>query len=98
MGTDSGSFPERFSGFFEHLEMAIMVEAGMTPAAVLESATIGAARALQRDDIGRLTPGSRADFVVLDADPLANILNTRKIHSVWIAGNQVDRSAGATVP
>jgi imidazolonepropionase-like amidohydrolase len=98
MGTDSGSFPERFSGYFEHLEMAIMVEAGMTPAAVLESATIGAARALQRDDLGRLTPGSRADFVVLDADPLANILNTRKIHSVWIAGNQVDRSAGATVP
>jgi len=89
MGTDSGAFPERFEGYFEHLEMEMMAEAGLTPAQVLRAATVDAARALQVKDLGTLSPGSWADFVVLDRDPLADIRNTRSMASVWIAGNRV---------
>jgi imidazolonepropionase-like amidohydrolase len=89
MGTDSGAFPERFEGYFEHLEMAMMAEAGLTPAEILRAATVNAARALGVEVVGRLTPGSWADFVVLDRDPLEDIRHTRSIASVWIAGNQV---------
>jgi imidazolonepropionase-like amidohydrolase len=89
MGTDSGAFPERFEGYFEHLEMEMMAEAGLTPAQVLRAATIDAARTLGVDDIGRLTPGAWADVVVLDRDPLDDVRNTRSIASVWIAGNRV---------
>jgi imidazolonepropionase-like amidohydrolase len=91
MGTDSGAFPERFEGFFEHLEMEMMVEAGLTPAAVLRSATIDAARAMKVEGIGTLAVGRWADFVVLDRSPLDDIRNTRSIASVWIAGNSVKR-------
>ena len=91
MGTDSGAFPERFQGFFEHLEMQMMVDAGMSPAQVLRASTIDAARAISRQDIGALAVGRWADFVVLDQNPLASIENTRAISSVWIAGSEVRR-------
>jgi imidazolonepropionase-like amidohydrolase len=91
MGTDSGAFPERFQGYFEHLEMEMMVAAGLTPAQVLRSATSDAAAAMTRQDIGSIATGKWADFVVLDKDPLADIKNSRTIASVWIAGRQIDR-------
>ena len=91
MGTDTGPFPERFQGFFEHLEMEMMVDAGLSPAQVLRAATIDAARAMQVAGVGTLKPGSWADFVVLQADPLADIRNTRSIDTVFIAGNAVKR-------
>jgi imidazolonepropionase-like amidohydrolase len=91
MGTDAGAFANRFQGYFEHLEMALMAESGLTPAQVLRAATSDAARALRVEGIGRLTPGAWADFVVLNLDPLKDISNTRSIASVWIAGNQVRR-------
>jgi imidazolonepropionase-like amidohydrolase len=91
MGTDSGPSPERFQGYFEHLEMEMMVKAGLTPAAVLASATSGAARAMRIIDIGGVRPGAWADFVVLDRDPRQDIRHTRSIASVWIAGNLVRR-------
>lgn len=91
MGTDSGAFPERFQGYFEHVEMAMMVESGMTPVQVLRSATAGAARALKRTDVGKIEPGAWADFVVLERNPVDNILNTRSIASVWVAGARVVR-------
>ena len=91
MGTDSGAFPERFQGYFEHLEMEMMVAAGMTPAQVLRSATGDAAVAMRRQDVGAIAAGKWADFVVLDKDPLADIKNTRAISSVWIAGNEIKR-------
>jgi imidazolonepropionase-like amidohydrolase len=91
MGTDSGPFPERFQGYFEHLEMEMMVEAGMTPAQVLRAATVGAARAMKVDGVGELKPGAWADFVALEANPLEDIRHTRRIAGVWIAGNAVAR-------
>ena len=54
MGTDAGPFPERFQGYFEHLEMEMMVEAGMTPAQVLRAATVDAARAMRVEGVGAL--------------------------------------------
>jgi imidazolonepropionase-like amidohydrolase len=91
MGTDSGAFPERFQGYFEHLEMEMMVASGLTPAQVLRASTVDAATAMQRQDIGAIAVGKWADLVVLDKDPLADIKNTRAIASVWIAGRQIDR-------
>jgi imidazolonepropionase-like amidohydrolase len=89
MGTDSGAFPERFQGYFEHLEMEMMVDAGLTPAQVLRSATADAARAIGVSSVGTLAPGTWADFVVLERNPLEDIRHTRSIVSVRIAGNAV---------
>ena len=99
MGTDSGAAgsPGRWQGYFEHVELAMMVEAGMTPMQVLVAATSGAAAAMGLDDVGSLEAGKLADFVVLDADPLASIENTRRIHSVWMGGRRLD-STGAVEP
>jgi len=97
MGTDAGPFPERFQGYFEHLEMEIMHEAGLTPTQILRSATVDAARGMKMERLGALTPGSWADFVVLERNPLTDIRNTRSIASVWIAGNEVKRPAGTTL-
>jgi imidazolonepropionase-like amidohydrolase len=91
MGTDAGAFANRFQGYFEHLEMEMMAEAGMTPAQVLRAATADAARAMKIEGIGQLTPRAWADLIVLDRDPLQAIANTRSIASVWIAGNPVKR-------
>ena len=88
MGTDTGP-PARFQGYFEHEELRLMVEAGLTPAQALVAATSGAARCMGLPSLGRLEPGAWADFLVLRADPLADIRNTRSLESVWIAGNRV---------
>ena len=87
-GTDSGP-PGRFQGYFEHLELQMMVAAGLTPEQALRAATVDAAACMGQDRIGNFGPGSWADFVVLEADPLADISNTKRIDSVWIAGNRV---------
>lgn len=89
-GTDSGP-PARFQGFFEHWEMELMVEAGLTPRQVIVAATQSAANFLGvSKDLGALTAGRWADLIVLARDPLANIRNTQSIESVWIAGNKVN--------
>ena len=86
MGTDTGP-PARFQGFFEHLELEMMVEAGMTPMQALVSATGDAATCHQQaGQIGSLAPGALADLLILGANPLDNIRNTRSIEQVWIAG------------
>jgi imidazolonepropionase-like amidohydrolase len=91
MGTDTGP-RDRFQGYFELMELEMMARAGLSPKQVLASATRDAARCMRVDrDLGTLEPGKWADFVVLDADPLANISNVRRISSVWIAGNKVAR-------
>lgn len=89
MGTDSGP-PGRWQGFFEHLEMEMMVESGMSPMQVIVAATGAAAECHDRGgEIGSLQPGAAADFVVLDANPLEDIRNTRRIRSVWIGGREL---------
>jgi imidazolonepropionase-like amidohydrolase len=91
MGTDTGPVG-RFQGYFELMELELMVKAGLTPKQALEAATRDAARCMQVDaDLGTLEPGNWADFIALDADPLSNISNVRAIDSVWIAGNRVPR-------
>jgi len=89
MGTDSGP-PARFQGYFEHLEMEMMQDAGMTPEDVLFSATwIAAECTFIDDELGTLEKGKQADFVVLKENPLSDIRNLRTIESVYIGGNSV---------
>lgn len=89
MGTDTGPVG-RFQGYFELMEIEMMVDAGLTPTQALQSATRDAARCLKLDaDLGTLEAGKVADFVVLDASPLERISNIRKQHSVWIGGVRV---------
>jgi len=91
MGTDTGP-TGRFQGYFELMELELMVKAGLTPRQALAAATRDAARCMKLDDqLGTLEQGKWADFVVLDADPLANISNVRRIADVYIAGNRVAR-------
>ena len=89
MGTDAGPFPSRFQGYFEHLEMEMMADAGLTPAQILRAATGDAGRALRVDGLGTLTKGAWADLIVLTEDPMKDIRNTRSIVSVYVAANQV---------
>ncbi len=91
MGTDTGP-PARFQGFFEHMELALMAEAGLTPMQIIKSATGDAAACLGFAELGTLEAGKWADFIILSEDPLSDINNTRSIESVWIAG------AGNRVP
>ncbi|WP_339815324.1 amidohydrolase family protein [uncultured Imperialibacter sp.] len=87
-GTDSG-IPTRFIGYFEHLEMAMMADAGLSPMQIIVSATSDAAKCLDLKDVGKLVTGYWADFVVLDANPLKDIKNSKSISGVWIAGEEV---------
>src|SRR5579863_9918825 len=94
MGTDSGGGPGRFQGYFEHLELEYETKAGLTPMQALVSATSGAAAAIHiSEQVGTLEKGKWADFLVLSANPLDDIRNTRKIESVWIGGVQVPAKA-----
>jgi imidazolonepropionase-like amidohydrolase len=74
-----------------HVEMEDMVAAGMSPLHVLTAATSNGAAFLQLADRGTLAQGKVADFIVLDANPLDDITNTRRIRSVYLAGEQVPR-------
>ena len=93
-GTDSGPLG-RFQGYFEHMEMGLMAEAGLTPEQILRSATGVAAECLGRDDIGTLEPGRRADFVIVRANPLEDVGNLREILGVWVGGVRVAGVGGA---
>lgn len=92
-GTDSGPLG-RFQGYFEHMEMQLMAEAGLTAEQILRSATGVAAECLGRDDIGTLEPGRRADFVMLGANPLEDVANLREITGVWVGGVRVAGAGG----
>ena len=86
LGTD-GNTP-----WAPHVEMADMVAAGMTPAQVIVASTRNAAEFLRMSDAGTLETGKSADFIVLDANPLDDITNTRRIAAVYLRGAAVDRT------
>ncbi len=89
-GTDTGP-PGRFPGYFEHLELQLEVEAGLTPQQAIVGATRNAAEFLgASNDLGTLQKGRWADLIVLRNNPLADIRNTRAIAAVWIAGRPVN--------
>ncbi|WP_428099191.1 amidohydrolase family protein [Candidatus Rariloculus sp.] len=87
LGTDGDG-----AGWDAHEEMADMVAAGLTPAEVIAAATSAAAEIVGLDDLGVVAEGKSADFIVLDANPLENINNTRRIESVYLRGAEVDRA------
>jgi len=88
-GTDAGISV----GWPAHAELADMVAAGMTPAQVLVAATRTSAEILRLDRLGAIAAGKSADFIVLDANPLDDIRNTRRIADVYVRGEKVDRAA-----
>jgi len=75
-----------------HVEMEDMVKAGMTPSQVIVAATRNGAAFLKLTDVGTIEANKSADFLVLDANPLDDIANTRRISSVYIRGAAVDRA------
>ena len=91
LGTDSG-IQARYPGYFEHMELWMMVEAGLTPTEALLSATSVAADCLQLNDRGSLVVGRWADFIVFDENPVQNIQATRSLESVYIAGEKVSEN------
>lgn len=91
MGTDAGPFPERFQGYFEHLELGMMADAGLTPAQILRSATVDAARGTGLRDVGTIAMGRWADLVAFTRNPLDDVRNSRTLTSVWIAGVPIKR-------
>jgi imidazolonepropionase-like amidohydrolase len=97
MGSDSGSIPDRnlgrWIGYNEHAELEMMVAAGMTPMQALVSATSTAARVMKIDGAGSLQTGKWADLVILNANPLMDIKNTRQIDSVYVGGRKVNMAA-----
>ena len=88
MGTDTGP-PARFQGYFEHMEMHMMVDAGLSPHDAIRASTGVAADCIGMGDIGTLEPGKWGDFSILTEDPVADIRNSQSIESVYIAGNLV---------
>jgi imidazolonepropionase-like amidohydrolase len=94
LGTDvGGNTGGPLLGWTEHIELDNMVAAGMTPAAAIAAATRGSATALRLTELGTIAAGKRADFIVLDGNPLADITNSRKISKVYQRGMEVDRGA-----
>ena len=75
------------------IEMEDMVAAGMSPAAVITAATRNSAELLQLADVGTVEADKSADFIVLDANPLDDITNSRRIAAVYLRGEKVDRAA-----
>jgi imidazolonepropionase-like amidohydrolase len=90
MGTDTGAGVGRFQGYFEHMELEMMVKAGLTPMQAVVAATGDAARCMKKTgQIGTIQPGAWADLAVYGTSPVDDIRNTRTIEAVFVAGERV---------
>jgi imidazolonepropionase-like amidohydrolase len=92
LGSDTAGDANRWIGMMTLVEFENMVAAGLTPAEVIVAATRDAAAVLRLDQLGTVASGKSADFIVLDANPLDNIANVRKIARVYLRGQEVDRA------
>jgi imidazolonepropionase-like amidohydrolase len=92
LGSDAAGDSNRWIGVTAHMELENFVAAGFTPAEAIVAATRTAADVLRLNQLGMVAPGKSADFIVLDANPLDDIANTRKIAKVYLRGQEVDRA------
>ena len=92
LGGDSAGDERRWLGLHGFLEFENMVAAGFTPMEMIVAATRDSAQVLKLDQLGMVAAGKSADFIVLDANPLDNIANVRKINKVYLRGQEVDRA------
>ncbi len=95
-GADAGAVPDHVHAYTAHRELQLMVEAGMTPVQALTAATVTSAEFLRLTRLGTLDAGKSADFIVLDANPLDDIANTKKIAKVYLRGQEIDRQSMRT--
>lgn len=93
LGTDAGIEPGHTFGSAEHVELARWVQLGLSPAEAIVAATQRPAELMGLKDTGTLAAGKRADFLVLDANPLDDIHNTRRISGVYLGGVKFDRDS-----
>ena len=93
LATDTGIQPGHTFGSGEHVEMARWVQLGMSPAEAIVAATSRPAELMDQTDLGSMAVGKRASFIVLDANPLEDIKNTRRIADVYLDGAKLDREA-----
>jgi imidazolonepropionase-like amidohydrolase len=92
VGTDAGP-GDQFFGWTTQHELELMMDAGLTPTEAIAAGTRVGAEVLGAKQLGTLAAGKSADFIVLDANPLDNIVNTRKIARVYLRGAEIDRAA-----
>jgi imidazolonepropionase-like amidohydrolase len=92
VGTDAGP-GDQFFGWTTQHELELLVDAGLTPAQAIAAGTRAGADVLGAKQLGTLAAGKSADFIVLDANPLDDIVNSRKIAKVYLRGGEIDRAA-----